>query len=128
MPMFSQMSESEMQVMEILWSSDGKATSAWVIEQLSAKKEWKPSTVWTFLGRLADKGFIHAEKAGKRSYYSPAMTREEYRGAQTKEFLQSVHGGSVKSFFAALSGGQELGEAELNELRSWLLDETEGAK
>lgn len=128
MPSFQPMSESEMQVMEILWCSGAKTTSAQVIEQLSAKKEWKPSTVWTFLGRLVDKGFIHVEKAGKRSYYTPAMSREEYRRAQTKQFLQIVHNGSVKSFFAALSGGGELDEADLNELRSWLLDKTGGER
>ena len=124
MSLFQTMSESEMRVMEILWRAEEKMTSAEVIERLSTQSEWKPSTVWTFLGRLVDKGFIHAEKAGKRSYYYiPAMTREQYRQAQTKQFLQTVHGGSVKSFFAALSGGGEFSEADLNELKSWLSDE-----
>lgn len=128
MTLFQPMSESEMQVMEILWCSNGKMTSAQVIEQLSEKKEWKPSTVWTFLGRLVDKGFICAEKVGKRSYYTPSITRGEYRQAQTRQFMQTVHNGSVKSFFAALSGDGSLDEADLNELRNWLLNETGGEK
>lgn len=112
-----------MRVMEILWRAEEKMTSAEVIERLSTQSEWKPSTVWTFLGRLVDKGFIYAEKAEKRGcYYIPAMTREQYRQAQTKQFLQTIHGGSVKSFFAALSGGGEFSEADLNELKSWLSD------
>ena len=120
------MSEAEMQVMEVIWNADGNMTSAQIIELLEPTTSWKPSTVWTFLGRLVDKGFLRAEKTGKRSFYSPVMSREEYRQAQTKDFLQTVHGGSVKSFFAALSGGSEINAEELEELKNWLMNETSG--
>jgi Predicted transcriptional regulator len=122
------MSEAEMQVMEVIWNADGNMTSAQIIELLEPTTGWKPSTVWTFLGRLVDKGFLRAEKSGKRSFYSPVMSREEYRQAQTKDFLQVVHGGSIKSFFAALSGGSALNAEELDELKSWFMNEANGGK
>lgn len=122
---FQQMSASEAEVMQLIWDADGPLTSAQIIELLQ-HREWKPSTVWTFLGRLVEKGLVHAEKTGKRSLYTPAVTEEEYRRARTKDFLRTVHGGSVKSFFAALGGGAELEAAELAELREWLLREEGG--
>lgn len=120
MKQFQPMSDSEAEVMRMIWDADGPLTSARMIEQLSRSHDWKPSTVWTFLGRLVEKGLVQAEKQGKRSLYTPAVTEEEYQGARTKEFLQLVHGGSVKSFFAALGGGSRLDAAELRELREWL--------
>ena len=123
---FQKMSEAEAEIMQLVWSQSAPVTSAWVISQLSEKKEWKPSTIWTFLGRLTEKGLLQAKKVGKTNYYTPAITEEEYRRKETQEFLKLVHGGSVKSFFAALSGGHTLDEADLDELKSWLLHETDG--
>lgn len=123
---FQPMSESEMQVMRILWDSPEPVISAQVIEQLSHSKQWKPSTVWTFLGRLVEKGYITAKKVGKRSFYSPALSEAQYREAQTKHFLDSVHGGSMQSFFAALSGGTMLSADDLAELKKWLSKEMDG--
>lgn len=120
------MSESEMQVMRILWDTEEEMTSARIIEALEPSTGWKPSTVWTFLGRLVEKGFLSARKEGKRSLYSPAITEEAYRQMQTTRFLDTVHGGSVSSFFAALSGGSRLTEEEVAELRQWLAHETGG--
>lgn len=118
---FQPMSESEAEIMRLFWDAGHPLTSAQVIELLQTTKSWKPSTVWTFLGRLADKGLLFAEKQGKRSLYRPALSEQDYRSAQTRQFLNSVHGGSVKSFFAALGGDEELDKDELDELRHWLL-------
>lgn len=120
MALLQQISQSEMQVMEILWETGEAMTSARIIALLEQNHAWKPSTVWTFLGRLTEKGMVRAEKQGKRSYYTPVISREEYRRAQTRDFLEQVHGGSVKSFFAALGGGSHLEPGELEELKRWL--------
>lgn len=114
------MSAAESAVMEILWNSDARMTSSQIINILQKEHEWKPSTVWTFLGRLTDKGLVRAQRVGKTNYYFPALTEEEYRRGETLHFLNSVHGGSIRSFFAALSGGKGLSAEELEELRGWL--------
>lgn len=125
MSTFQPMSESEFQIMEIIWKNNEPMTSAQIIDSLDETKNWKPSTVWTFLGRLVEKGFLSAQKIGKRSLYSPTVSHEEYLQMQTEDFLKTVHGGSVKSFFAALSGGTDLTPDEFSELKKWLSDQTE---
>lgn len=114
------MSEAETAVMQLIWAAPDKITSAQLIKELGEKKSWKPSTIWTFISRLTEKGFINAEKVGKTRFYSSTLTENEYRQEETRQFLNSVHGGSVKSFFAALSAGENLDSAELEELRQWL--------
>ncbi len=113
------MSESEMEVMEAVWAFDGPVTSAQVQERLSARG-WKPTTVLTFLSRLTEKGLLAREKNGKLNHYVPLLTSSEYKEWETRSFLNEVHGGSLRSFFAALSGGEKLTEADVEELKHWL--------
>lgn len=117
---FQKMSEAEAEVMRLIWAADGTITSAKIIKELGEKKDWKPSTIWTFLGRLVEKGLVTAMKSGKTNYYTPTVTEDEYRREETRQFLNSVHGGSVKSFFAALNAGNDLRADELDELKQWL--------
>jgi len=125
---FQRMSEAEAEVMRLIWTADDTITSAQIINEIGEKKQWKPSTIWTFLGRLVEKGLIQAKKVGKTNYYTPVLTEEEYRQEETRQFLNSVHGGSVKSFFAALSAGKSLNKDELAELRQWLDESNRGVK
>ena len=122
------MSEAEAEVMRLIWTADDTITSAQIINEIGEKKQWKPSTIWTFLGRLVEKGLVQAKKVGKTNYYTPVLTEEEYRQEETRQFLNSVHGGSVKSFFAALSAGKSLNKDELAELRQWLDESNRGVK
>lgn len=124
METFQAMSESEFEVMEVIWSYAAPITSAEVIDALNKTQTWKPSTVWTFLGRLSDKGFVHTEKKGKRSFYTPALTKEMYLQLQTDDFIKTVHGGSVKSLVSALSTDSNLSKSDLLELQQWLAEQS----
>lgn len=125
MSTFQPISESESQIMEIVWREDSPITSAEIIQLLSPTTDWKPSTVWTFLGRLVEKGYLRAEKAGKKSLYYPSISKEMYLQMQTEHFLKTVHGGSVKSFFASLTGNEHLDKSDFSTLKQWISDQTE---
>ena len=56
--------DSEYQIMKILWQSQNKMTVADVVRAL-AGTEWTPSTVSTFLQRLLKKGVVSCDKKGK---------------------------------------------------------------
>lgn len=114
------MSESEMEVMRAVWAFEGPVTSAQVQESLG-ERGWKTTTVLTFLSRLAEKGLLRTEKRGKFNRYTPLLSEQEYKEWETRSFLEEVHGGSLRSFFAALSGGDELTGSDIEELKQWLL-------
>lgn len=120
---YMQISESEAEVMQLLWTAGQPLTSSEIIEGLQPVKRWKPSTVWTFLGRLTEKGMVTVDNTEKKRRYSAALTEQQYKQAQTSHFLKMVHGGSVKSFFAALSQGVQLSSDEFQELKDWLESE-----
>lgn len=116
----TKITKAEMELMRIIWATAEPVTSGGLLERLPAGNEWKPTTVLTFLSRLAEKGLLTVEKRGKTNLYAAAVTEEAYRAQETACFLEDVHGGSVKSLIAALYDADGLTPTELDELRSWL--------
>lgn len=111
-------SESEMEVMKIIWGKKGEAvTTAYILDSL--KTPWKHTTVLTFLKRLCDKGVLRCERIGKANLYSPLISEREYKNAQTKEFMSELHSGSVKNFLTALYGDKRPTKDEINEIKEW---------
>lgn len=116
--MLQRISESEMEVMRVIWEADAPVTSAQIQARLDREHSWKATTLLTFLSRLCDKGILQVERQGKSNAWSALISREEYQRMETMAFLEEVHHGSLKSFVAALSGSGIRPE-ELQELREW---------
>lgn len=110
-------SGSEMKLMKIIWESGGEVTSTELAERLS--DVWKPTTILTFLKRLADKGVLNVRRKGKVSYYSAAITENEYKQAQTEEFINEIHDGSLNSLLSALCTGDKIDKNELDSIKKW---------
>lgn len=108
--------ESEYDIMKILWDSEEKMTVADVCAALEGK-EWTPSTVSTLLQRLAKKEIIGFEKKGKAHFYYPVLKQEDYSFNETKSFLSKLYGGSVKNLVASLYENKAISKAEIAELR-----------
>lgn len=102
MKKIQKISDSEYEVMEVLWASDDYMEIAAVHTALSKVRKWAYNTVGTFLIRLTGKGFLDSKKRGRTNCYYPLITEEEYIKAQTEEFLQTMHKGSKRSLIAAL--------------------------
>lgn len=115
------MSDAEMEVMKVVWRCGGAIISPVLHLELSKTREWKQNTVITFLARLTDKGIIAAEKQGrgKPSRYVAQLTEEEYKRCETMVFLDTVHGGSMKSLMTALCGDETPTRTQLDELKAW---------
>lgn len=113
-------SESELEIMRVIWNMDHKVTAQEIMQEM-AYKEWKITTVLTFLTRLCDKGILDFEKRkGRTNYYFPLMTKADYQSMATANFVDQIHGGSVESLFAALCKGKNLKKADIDELTKWM--------
>ena len=115
----NKISESEMEIMNILWNSQKGMTGKEIMEAIP-EKQWKITTVLTMVSRLADKGFIRAEKVGRGNIYFSTISEKEYRKMCSKSFLNEFYEGSLKNFFAALYDDEEISEEDLDELKSIL--------
>ena len=108
--------DSEYEIMKILWSSDEKMTVADVIGELRGN-DWTASTVSTFLQRLLKKGVVGCEKKGKTNLYYPLLKQSEYDMSETENFLSKIYKGSVKNLVAALYENKKLSKEDMSDLK-----------
>lgn len=109
----TKISDSEMEVMQIFWKNNRPFTPNEILELLSNKK-WKYSTVKTFLSRLVEKGLLSCKK-GRVNIYMAKVSEEDYKRYETREFLDTIHHGSLKSMLASLCS-QDISDQKLEEL------------
>ncbi|MBQ7801185.1 MAG: BlaI/MecI/CopY family transcriptional regulator [Oscillospiraceae bacterium] len=118
----NKMSETESEIMEVLWNSEEPMSAAQLLAHFAEHhgKSWKAQTLSTFLARLTQKELVTSFRRGRVIYYQPIQTRAEYRQSIARGILDTMYQGSVKTFFAALYGDEPLSARDREELRQWL--------
>lgn len=123
MKQFKKLSETEMEIMEVLWNLEEPISTADLLSFFIDKrqKEWKLQTISTFLTRLNEKGLVAIKRKGRSYLYSAALTPQQYRQAQAKSILDILYNGSVKNFLSALyTDKKAVSTDEISELKKWL--------
>ena len=101
--MQQQISDSELELMKIIWANGGTALYAFIMRQLEESgSEWKKNTVLTLLSRLIEKGFLTIRKIGRRNEYAALVCEKDYLTSQTKTFLNKVYEGNVTGLISTL--------------------------
>jgi predicted transcriptional regulator len=109
--------DSEYEIMKILWASREKLTVAHVVQALDDHR-WTASTVSTFLQRLLKKEVVGCEKKGKTNLYYPLLDQTDYHLQETETFLGKLYKGSVKNLVAALYENQKLSQEDIDDLKA----------
>ncbi len=112
------LSETELEVMEVIWGVTPPVTVSQLLD-IFESKGWKTSTVSTILKRLIEKGFLTKSMNGKVNYYDPVLTLDEYKKHETQSLLKRLYNGKVKNFIAALVDDEELSREDIDELKDW---------
>ncbi|MBY0202271.1 BlaI/MecI/CopY family transcriptional regulator [Paenibacillus polysaccharolyticus] len=114
-------SETELELMEVIWSCTPPVTSSELLDMFKEKgKAWKAQTISTFLSRLVDKGALTVTRQGRTNYYEPLLQPEDYKLQKTKTVLDGLYQGSVKNLVSAMYDGDKLSEKDIAELKQWL--------
>ena len=115
-----QISDSELELMKIVWASGGTALYAQIMEELAkAGRTWQKNTVITLLSRLVDKGLLKTSKIGRRNEYAALVTQADYQTAQARTLLNKLYQGSAKGLVATLIQGELLSPADYEELKQY---------
>ncbi|MBR3966335.1 MAG: BlaI/MecI/CopY family transcriptional regulator [Clostridia bacterium] len=115
--------DAELEIMKVIWRAKEPITSL-DIGKAVEDKDWKKTTIATFLARLVEKGALAAEKQGKLYYYTPLITEKEYKRSQTKKLISNLYDGSVRDFAVSFFKEQKLSEEDIKELKA-IFDEKE---
>ncbi len=123
-------SESEWQIMEILWNGGTPLTSSEIIQKLKGRADMTPRMIRVLLNRLCQKGVINyvVDENDARVYiYSPLKSKEECLNEKSRRFADSYFSGSYANAAAALLKNVSLTETQLEELTE-ILEKSRGTK
>lgn len=105
---------------EIIWANEPLTTNQ-LIRLCAEELEWKRTTTYTVLKKLCDKGIFKTEN----SLVSAVISRQEFEGLQSEQFIEETFKGSLPAFLTAFNSRKKLSAAEIDELQK-LIDRMRG--
>ena len=114
-------SESEWQVMKIIWGDPPK-TLPEILESLKTTG-WSKTTIQTYPARLVKKGALLTERRGKGYLYYPAISEKDCQLAESRDFLRRVYDGSLSRMVMGFVRSGSLSREELEELKALIEQE-----
>ena len=115
--MVVKISDSELEVMRILWRENRPMKVSDFRDELEQNKGWNKSTTQTLVTRLRDKGLIEPAERYGVARYVPLITEDEYVLSEEKAILEKV--GSAKALAMAMVRNGHLCDADIEELRDY---------
>jgi len=107
--------ESEYRFCRILWENEPIGSGA-LVQLCREQLGWKPTTTYTVIKRLSERGVLKNENAVVISLVS----KEEVQTAEIDELVEKKFDGSLPAFLAAFARGRKLSEKEIDEVQSMI--------
>ena len=118
--MVQQVSDSELELMKIIWANGGKALYAQISDGLiNNGYKWQKNTIITLLSRLVDKGLLKTNKIGCRNEYFAVVSEQDYQATQTQNFLEKLYEGDAKGLVSTLIQRDMLSEQDYEDLKRY---------
>ena len=100
---------------EIIWENAPLSTNQ-LFKLCTEKLEWKRTTTYTVLKKLCDKGIFKTEN----SMVTALISKQEFEGMQSEQFVEETFGGSLPAFIAAFASSKQLSVDEIKEIRKMM--------
>lgn len=112
-------SETEWQIMKIVWSK-GQCTANEILDELNASETWHPKTARTLIGRLVKKRALTFKEEGRAYIYRPGISEADAVAHYSQSFLERVFDGGLAPMLAHFVSHQQLSSVDLQQLRNVL--------
>lgn len=104
--------ESEYRFCLILWEN-APIKSSDLVRLCQEKLGWKPTTTYTVIKRLSERGVLKNEN----TIVSALVTKDQVQAAEIDEMVERTFGGSLPAFVAAFTKNRKLSEKEIDEIQ-----------
>lgn len=112
-------SDTEAEIMKVIWSKSKPTTYAEIRSTLSAKFDMGNQSIQTMIKRLVHKNVLKQEKRDVY-YYTALVSEDDYVKSKTMTLLDKVFGGDAKGLLSALVSYNEVTPEDLEDLhRFW---------
>ena len=122
--LFSDITDCEMLVYRCIQESEKELSLVRLMEILENKyrKDWKRSTVCTFIAHLISKGYVEGRREGRVFYYSSAINDGKFQEEQVRQFLDFWFGGSLSELVRIGCAVKQIPEEEAERLSARIRD------
>ena len=103
---------SEKRFADLIWDREPVGSTE-LVKICEQEFDWKKSTTYTMLKKLCEKGIFKNEHA----VVSAQISREEFYGRQSREYVEEAFGGSLPKFLTAFIGKKKLSDAQVEEMK-----------
>ncbi len=107
--------ESEYRFCLILWEREPIKSSE-LVNLCREQLGWKPTTTYTVIKRLSERGVVKNEN----TVVSSLVSKDQVQAAEINEMVEKTFGGSLPAFIAAFTKHQKISEKELDALQEMI--------
>lgn len=107
--------ESEYRFCLILWEHEPVKSSE-LVKLCREQLGWKPTTTYTVLRRLSDRGVLKNEN----TVVTSLVSKDEVQAAEIDELVEKKFEGSVPAFFAAFTKRRKISQEEIDEVQKMI--------
>ena len=100
---------------DIIWEN-APLSSGTLVKLCGTRLEWKKSTTYTVIKRLAERGVVHTENAVVTSL----VQREDVQRAESRAFIAHNFHGSLPAFLTAFMGNSKLSKEDADVLHAMI--------
>lgn len=104
--------ESEYRFCLILWEHEPIRSSE-LVKLCKEQLGWKPTTTYTVIKRLSERGILKNEN----TVVSALISKDEVQAAEIDELVEKKFGGSLPAFVAAFAKHQRISREEIDEMQ-----------
>ena len=107
--------ESEYRFCLILWENEPVKSSK-LVELCKEQLGWKPTTTYTVIKRLSERGVLKNEN----TIVTSLVSKDEVQAAELNEMVEKTFEGSLPAFIAAFTKHQKISDAEIDAVQQMI--------
>ena len=107
--------ESEYRFCLILWEHEPVKSSK-LVDLCREQLGWKPTTTYTVIKRLSERGVLKNEN----TMVTSLVTKDQVQAAELNEMVEKTFEGSLPAFIAAFTKHQKLSDAEIDTVQQMI--------
>ena len=107
--------ESEYRFCLILWANEPIKSSE-LVKLCKEQLGWKPTTTYTVIKRLSERGVLKNEN----TLVTSLVSKDEIQAAEIDEMVEKTFEGSLPAFVAAFTRSRSLSPAQLDEVQAMI--------
>lgn len=117
-----ELSACETLIMKVVWDAKEDIAVQDLIVQLKEQygKDYARTTVVTFLGKMADKGFVSTHRRGKNAYVHAEKEEDAYKSQLMNEETDFWFEGKPEQLLSAICSVRSVSKEEIQKIRDLL--------